>query len=821
MLTKTKSSALIVIFLLLLPVFTKPVYGDDIVLRVGIYDIDPLCTTTDIEKNGGLFVRFLKNIARKEKWELRFIPGSVSEGVQRLKSNEIDLLVAAAYNPDLANEIRFSRGTFISTWAQAYTSAQTEVRSILDFANKTVGVVRDDPYNRELRTTIKAFNRNCKYLEFKRSEEIFEALEKGWIDIGIVDRLFASHNEENYAVRKSTVIFSPVELRFAAPKSAATSVLDLIDYHLAQEKADSRSVYSQLINETMQTPKDSILHKILLWGLGITIAVLSFVVFVTVLLRNQVKIKTSELSLKNTELQQEIRMRVEAEDALRKSNEVLNSVIESMLDGLMVIDMQMTTIQSCNYAALNLTGYTEAELLNLSPNLLEPDAKEGKVFLPSVKSALKTKGFFRDEVHIRKKNSTVFPAEMVVTPIRNNDGETVSLVMIIKDITLREQFRQAQKIEAIGTLAGGIAHDFNNLLTPIIGYSELLAMSYSNNSTQKKYLSQILDIASRAKGLVQQILAFSRPEDQIKRPLRLTPLIKETLKLLRATLPTTIHIDFDMSSKSDVILADPTQIHQILMNLCTNAAQAMRDKGGNLRVSVRDHFGPIQGWAESNVLEHGEYIELSVADSGQGIAPEHLHRIYDPFFTTKKKGEGTGMGLSVVHGIIKSYGGLISVDSIPGKGTSFYIYLPKTNGEIDAISHKHMAKPEGGVERILFVDDEEMIAEMASEMLVQLGYNVTIETNSNDALQFFSKKPADFDMIITDYTMPGLTGADFAKAVLEIRPDIPIILCTGYSDAMTLEKAREIGIRQMLNKPFATQDIASTVRKVLDSLHTN
>lgn len=398
-------------------------------------------------------------------------------------------------------------------------------------------------------------------------------------------------------------------------------------------------------------------------------------------------------------------------------------------------------------------------------------------------------------------------------------GKIVGYVVSVKDMTeykqLEDKLLQSYKMEAIGTLAGGIAHDFNNILAAVIGYSDL-ALTMTENENAQNTILKVRKAADRATELVKQILTFSRQTDQEVKPLLIKLVVKEALKLIRASIPSSIHIEQTITSDS-YVMADPTQIHQIIMNLCTNAGYAMKNDIGTLAVTLDDfQIEEDDIFDQPGFSAPGHYVRLSVTDSGTGIPPEILDRIFDPFFTTKPKDEGTGMGLAMIHGIIKSYKGDIAVYSQMGKGTTIRVFIPAIQRAGKEKITVDTTPVPTGTERVLFVDDENALVEIGERMLSRLGYRVTGLTSSVEALKLFSEKPHGFDMVITDLTMPNITGDKLAREILARRADIPIIMVTGFSEEMKEEAMKRMGIKKVILKPIVTRDIASAMRDVLD-----
>lgn len=400
------------------------------------------------------------------------------------------------------------------------------------------------------------------------------------------------------------------------------------------------------------------------------------------------------------------------------------------------------------------------------------------------------------------------------------DDSVVKLQIAI-DITeqkkLEEDLFQAHKMEAIGTLAGGIAHDFNNILSGIIGYTELAKAELRDDNRSVAKLEKVLQASQRATSLVKQILTFSRKGAYNRKPLQPYLIVKDSLNLMRASLPTTVEIVENIDSECGTILADQTKLHQIIVNLCTNALHAMKEETGTLTVTLtRKELIAEDVLGHPGVLP-GPFVLLSVSDTGSGMDKQTQQRIFEPYFTTKEIGKGTGLGLSVVRGLVQSYGGIITVDSKLGKGTIFHVYFQAIVEEVKAIAEtEEMEAFPTGTERILTVDDETTIVNLHKAVLSRLGYTVTTKTSSEEALALLKADPQDFDLLITDQTMPDLSGAKLAEEVLRFRPDMPIILCTGYSTTLSEEKAMEVGIKKYLSKPVARKDLIKIIRTLLD-----
>lgn len=495
----------------------------------------------------------------------------------------------------------------------------------------------------------------------------------------------------------------------------------------------------------------------------------------------------------------------------------LISAIEQASEAVSILSVDGTVLY-LNPAAENILGWPLEKIKGRNPFLHKSEATGERLYSEALTQLIAGRPWAGRVTH-PQKNGTRLHIELTIAPVRDLSGTITSYVSIGRDMTkelkMEEQLRQSQKMEAIGTLAGGIAHDFNNILSAIMGYAELAQDEAPAGSKMKPSLEQVLLAAERARNLVKQILVFSRKDEQEAKPVQLHLVIREAIKFLRASLPTTIAIQDDITRYNDTILADATQIHQIVINLCTNAAHAMEKSGGTLEVTLFALTLDNDDVAAYTGLLPGPHVKLMVRDTGTGIAPEILDRIFEPFFTTKEAGKGTGMGLAVVHGIVKRYGGDIKVYSEVGKGTAFSILLPRIpDGTLDRADEDAMPPPRG-TERILLVDDQASVLDTVRQMLESLGYTVTAAGSSTMALELFKQHPERFDLVISDQTMPHMTGHELAIELLHIKPDLPLILCTGYSEKVSEETAKKTGIKAFILKPVRRRELAKLIRRVI------
>lgn len=795
-------------------------------LRVGAFANFPLTFTDSQGVARGMYPDLLGEIAAKNGWELKFEVKELKVLLSEIRAGQTDIIAGIALSSERASFLNFGQENSLTMWGQIFLPINSEVQTLFDLKGKRIGVL-DSGVNRiNLQNRLDEFQIKADLVFFKTYEEIVAAIQNAQIEAGVISNIHADYLMNKYNIRSSSVVSTPFSLFFAAGKHVEPEFLQKIDQQMAIWKKSNNSFYYQTLSKwhkamgQTDSPDYSWFYRLF----AFLLVVISFLFIMIKVLRSQVKIRTLELENLNHQLSQEIARKNEIESELKFQQEQYRVLTESSNDIILRFAPDCTHLFA-NRTAIAISGKSFDEHIGKTCSDLGFSKYISNLMEQAIEGVFKTGKSDKFEFEFPEKSGTVI-LEMNLSPEFGESGEIVSVVGVGRDVTsrkaaeqqnleLEKKLQHAMRLEAIGTLAGGIAHDFNNILTPILGYSELIAADMNEEDPDYEAIHEIAKAARRGKELAGQILVFSRqPESRLK-PLALENVLNEVLKLIRATLPTTIDIIRDFGSDCPKIAADSAQIHQLLVNLFTNAFYAMKDAGGVLLIKL-SRFECQKPDPVFRLLP-GIYAHLLISDTGIGMSQEVAERIFEPYFSTKPREKGSGLGLFMVHSIVSKLGGRISVDSEPGRGTDFHLFFPASIAIVDDEKQVSPAAlmESSRHETILVVDDEEMIVRLSQRLLTRIGYKVVGHTSSETALQWFKENPDRADLLLTDMTMPGLTGADLARAVLQIRSDLPVVVCTGFSDALSPQLAEKIGIKEILIKPLTLRELAESIKKAL------
>lgn len=794
--------------------------GSDIVfsadmIRVGLHDSRPLSFVDSDNSLSGIYPDVIREIARRQGWRIQLRTVSRPEGLEQLRNGELDLLGPIGEAQARQQRLRLNREPVIVDWGQVYLPRTSAITSLPDLNNKTIAYPEGDAMYQRLAERLRRFGIEAESVPVKDPLTVFRMVSQGQVDAGAVNRLFGVLNMKRFGLKESPVVYSPLAFCFAASPLKESSFSGLLDLHLKAMKEDTASAYPEILDKYLvRLPESSgpgalpSLRQVML-GCGLVLAILLVMIAWAISLKITVGRRARELA--------------RSTGKLRSSNRLLNAVMEATTDAIFVKDLSGRYILA-NSAACSALGKPPDRVVGKTDGQLFPKAS-ADIIVETDARVLKT----CQPILSEEKLETAYGEETWWLtnkgPYKDEDNTPIGVIGISKNITeikqaqiekerLETELRQAHKMEAIGTLAGGIAHDFNNILGIVLGNSELAMEEISDSHPVKENLSEIKIAALRARDVVRQLLSFSRKGARGQKIIFIQSILRECMKLLRSSLPATIDIHLDVDEDTLPVVANPIQIHQVILNLCTNAAHAMEETGGTLTIHLENTAVAASDGGTDGAGPSGPYVSLAIKDTGTGIAPEIRDRIFEPYFTTKEVGHGTGIGLSVVHGIVKNQGGFIRMESQPGNGTTMSVLFPasrRPQPEEDAETQAVI--PGRGM--VLLVDDEPSMVKMGSDMLERLGYRVTGMTDPECAVQRFSENPNEFDLIITDLTMPKLTGQALSDRARQIRPDIPVILTTGFSSKVENQNMDGHQMDGILEKPFDGKTLSHRVSDAL------
>ncbi|SHO48319.1 ATP-binding protein [Desulfopila aestuarii] len=801
----------LVLFVLVSPAFCFA----KTVLKVGVYENKPLIFTAEDGRVSGLFPDILEKIANEQGWEISYQPAPWNQLLDQLRQEKIDLLPAIAFSSERAEWLSFSDETILVNWAEVYSSTKKQISSLLDLQGQRVAVKENDIHFQALRMMAKKFDINCRFIEADEYQTIFEMLDAGYLDIGVVNRFYGEANKKNFQVKVTPIIFNPIELRFAAPKGTYQDILSQIDNRLRTYKQDSGSIYHLAMQRWLASEQAGSFPAYLPYLLGGLIAAFLVLVALNLLLKHQVARQTSTLTTTNRHLKEEIHKRQKTMQELKK----YARVVEASNDAVALFDRDNNHLL-VNSAYLNTFRVERNELQEKTlPEVI------GLAFYEQHLMRTINRCLSGEQVAITtsyaRPGQPLKHLNIHLGPYMVSDNYILGYAMDIRDITqqveLENQLKQAQKMEAIGMLAGGVAHDLNNILSGLVSYPDMLLVNRSQDDPMYRPLQIIRSSGERAAAIVSDLLTLARRGVENFQPVSLNTIIREfaTSPEYKNLLKSAHGIDVKLTLDEELlsILATPVSLAKCVMNLFTNGLEAMPG-GGLLTIATANRYLEQHELPHPNMVA-GEYVILSVADTGLGMDQDKISHIFEPFYTSKVMGRsGTGLGMTLVWNAIKDHKGHIAVDSTPGVGTTFTLYFPATRERAAATIQQDLSRFQGHGESILVIDDIQEQRRFASEMLTMLGYLVDTAASGEEAIGMIQRKP--YDIIVLDMIMPGgMDGLTTYQKILTLSPDQKAVIASGFSEAENVTKVQAIGAGPLVQKPYTVLSLASAIKKEL------
>jgi two-component system, cell cycle sensor histidine kinase and response regulator CckA len=804
------------------------------VVRVAVFNFNPAIYQDKAGAVRGFYVDMLEEVARKEHWRIEYLSGSWGEGLERVKRGEVDLLTSVAWLEERTRFLDYGKTPIMTVWSELYVHRNGTLNSIKEVTGKKVAVMKGDSNGKQFRNLVEKFGVPCQIVELPGFEDVFRAIESGKVDAGVVNNIFGVGRGRDFAVKSSGVIFNPFELYFAVSKGRNAEILAAMDRNLVAWKADDQSIYHSSMKRWLRS-NANLVSVTPAWLINTLIALAlsgclgtSFIF----LLRRQVGSRTRELQTSESELlekneelaaiEEELRQQLDetfaAQHALLKSEEFLSAIVENMPAMIYVKDALELRYLSLNKAGEELLGYGREEVIGRSDLDLFPE-EEANFQIGMDRFALK-RGTVQEipEAKIRDRGGRERILHTRKVPLLDALGQPRYLLGISEDITERrgveEQLLQAQKMDVVGQLAGGIAHDFNNMLTGIIGAAEMLNWRLGEDPHNTKLTGVILDAATRSADLTRQLLAFSRKGKITSTPISIDDCINAVVAILERTIDKRITVKVQLDARNPIVTGDPGLLQNALLNLAVNARDAMAH-GGVLTFATAnlELRSPGSATPQSVQLAPGSYLEIAVSDTGVGMSAEVLEHIYEPFFTTKETGKGTGLGLAAVYGTVKEHNGTITVRSEPGSGTVFRVCLPSgLSRSVQAAPREETIRGVGG---IMLVDDEAIIRLSGHCLLEELGYQVYLAEDGEQALELYARERERIGLVLLDMVMPKLSGKETFLRLKELDPEVRVLFSSGFHREGTVQELLEIGAKGFIHKPYRLQLLSKSVAEAL------
>lgn len=780
------------------------------VVRVGAFNYYPAIFQDSDGEVKGFYVDLLNHIGKKENIRFEYVYGSWSEGMERLQRGEVDLLTSVAYSEERAKIMDYCPSKLLTVWGTLYTKSNSGIRSIFDNEGRRIGLMKGDMNAAHFKAFATGFGINCQYVEYPQFSDVFAAVQDGNVDAGVANMIFGTASHAKYGLKPTNIVFNPFDIYFAVKKGENRDLLELLDTYLKNWQKEDDTIYNKSHDHWLYGIGEDVSKQQYLKRIIISVSIFALFVVGVVLLLTRYRLRVLNRKHERTE-------------TLFKniSNSLENGFVYQVDTG---ISGEIRDLLFISKGVCEILGQSPQEIIK-NPSLLYSaiDPEDAETFSVIEAKAMEQMSIITEKIRLTNVNGKMNWLSLTVIPHRDFNNHII-WDGIALDIThqkeieenekkLTAQLHQSQKMEAVGQLAGGVAHDFNNALGVIMCAVELLKVGDLSPKEETEYLDMIFSAGKRAADLTSKLLAFSRQGVKVNTTVDCLQIISDTVALLGHTINKNIAINLENYAIKTCVFADQSMLQNVFMNMGINASHAMPN-GGKLTFAL-NNLELDELYCESSTfdIQPGEYIEISVRDTGCGIPPEILPRIYEPFFTTKEAGKGTGLGLAAVFGTVQEYNGAITVYSEVGTGTVFHVYLPIISNSVkeDKII-KDIAMGSG---TILLVDDENLIRITASALLQSIGYKVMLAANGLEGIEIFRENHNIIDLVILDMIMPVMSGREAFGKLREIRSDIPIVVSSGFAKEEDLNELRNNNVNGFLNKPFRKIELAETIEKIL------